>query len=80
MTVYSHYIVYPDGDMQEAMQPLTINQLVDINGGPLALPLPTVRMIVYRVYKITRSETKGETTTRYHLELVRRDEMLEHVQ
>ncbi len=80
MTVYSHYLVYPEGDMQEAAQPLTINQLVDINGRTLALPLPTVKMIVYRVYKITQGETKGEITTKYHLELVRRDEMLEHLQ
>lgn len=79
MTIYTDLLVYPEGDTQEALQQLTINQLVDLNGAPLALPLPTAKMIVYRVYKITKSEMKGEITTRYHLELVRRDELLEHL-
>jgi hypothetical protein len=80
VTEYSHYLVYPEGDFQEALQPLNINQLVDINGRPLTLPLPTFKMIVYRVFKITKSETRAEHSTKYHLELVRRDEMLEHMQ
>ena len=79
MTIYSELLVYPEGDTQEARQPLRINQLVDLNGAPLTLPLPTARMIVYRVYKIAKSETKGEVVTRYHLELVRRDELLEYI-
>ena len=79
MTIYTSLLVYPEGDTQEAIQSLKINQLVDVNGMPLALPVATVKMIAYRVYKITRSETKGETITRYHLELVRRDEMIEHL-
>ncbi len=79
MTIYTDLLVYPEGDTQEALQQLTINQLVDLNGAPLALPLPTAKMIVYRVFKITKTEMKGETTTRYHLELVRRDELFEHL-
>ncbi len=79
MTIRTYLLVYPDGDTQEAATELTINQLVDLNGRPLVPPLPTVKMIVYRVYKITRSETRGEEIIRYHLELVRRDEMLEHI-
>ena len=80
MTTYSHYLVYPEGDMQEAFHRLRINDLVDVNGKPLALPLPTVKMIVYRVYKITNNEQRGENITKYHLELVRRDEMLDHIE
>ena len=80
MTLYSYVLVYPDGEAQEAVVQLRINQLVDLNGIPLKLPLPTSRMIVYRVYKITESETRGERVTRYHLELVRRKEMLENMQ
>jgi len=79
MTIYSRVLVYPDGDTQEAVAILRINQLVDLNGNPLQMPLPTVRMIAYRVYKITTSESKGESVTRYHLELVRRDEMFENL-
>ena len=79
MTVYSRVLVYPDGDTQETETALRINQLVDLNGNPLQTPISTVRMIVYRVYKITTSESKGESVTRYHLELVKRDEMLENM-
>ena len=74
MTIYSSYLVYPEGDKQEAETVLHINQLVDINGNPLALPLRTTKMIVYRVYKMTKNETRGEETTYYYLELIKRDE------
>ena len=79
MTIYSQILVYPDGDVQEAASALQINQLVDLNGLPLNLPLPTVRMIVYRIYKITIHESTGEHTRRYHLELVKRKEMFEYM-
>jgi len=79
VTIRSFLLVYQVGDTQEALSPLSINELVDLNGVPLQTPLPTVKMIVYRVYKITKSETKGEEVTRYHLELVRRREMLENI-
>ncbi|MBN1685797.1 MAG: hypothetical protein JW852_04035 [Spirochaetales bacterium] len=79
MTLYSYILVYPEGDTQEAAAELKINQLVDLNGIPLKLPLPTVKMVVYRVSKITKYETRAEVVTRYHLELVRREEMLEYV-
>jgi hypothetical protein len=68
-------IVYPDGDSQEIERRLKPNQLVDLNGNPLELPLPTARMIVYRVWKITtRTERKCEETS-FHLELVKRPEL-----
>lgn len=79
MTIYSEILAYPDGDTQEASRNLQINQLVDLNGVPVGLPLPTVKMIVYRVFKITVEESTGEQTKCYHLELVRREEMLEYV-
>ena len=75
MTLYSKRLIYPDGDSQEVEHRLTINQIVDLNGVPLALPLPTDRMIVYRVFKITTDTPRGEEITNYHLELVRRDEL-----
>ena len=79
MTIYSQILVYPDGDIQEAASELQINQLVDINGNALNTPLPTLKMIVYRVYKIAIHESTGEHAKRYHLELVKREEMLEYV-
>ncbi len=69
-------IVYPDGDSQEIEHELRVNQLVDLNGNPLPLPLPTARMIVYRVWKVS-TETTGrhEENVCYHLELVTRPEL-----
>ena len=68
-------IVYPEGDSREIEHELRVNQLVDLNGNPLPLPLRSVRMIVYRVWKIwTRSERHAEEVF-YELELVTRPEL-----
>jgi hypothetical protein len=77
MILYSKRLIYPEGDTQEIEHRLAINGLVDLNGTPLNLPLPTDRMIVYRVYKITTDTSIGEEITNYHLELMRRDELRE---
>ncbi len=77
MTLYSKRLIYPEGDIQELEHRLTINQIVDLNGLPLNLPLSTDRMIVYRVYKITTDTSIGEEVTNYHLELVKRNELRE---
>jgi hypothetical protein len=77
VTRVSHQIVYPEGDVQEVSRRLRINELVDLNGGPLALPLATPRMIVYRVWRISTDVERGSQTVSYFLELVRRDELEE---
>ena len=77
MEIKSKQILYPEGDVQEISHKLTINQLVDLNGYPLTLPLKTTKMIVYRVHKISTRSFKGEEVTSYFLELVRRDELEE---
>lgn len=74
------YIVYPEGDIQEIPHTLGINHLVDINGFPLPLPLPTDRMIAYEVYKITKEENRREASTYYHLALLRRDELTQYME
>jgi hypothetical protein len=71
----AYYVAYPEGDQREIEHELRVNQLVDLNGMPLPLPLPTSRMIVYRVWKVsTRQERYTEEIT-YHLELVTRPEL-----
>ena len=75
MTRVSCQVVYPEGDAQEIPHRLRINQLVDLNGSPLPVPPPGVRMIVYRVFRMTTDARRGEETISYHLELVRRDEL-----
>ncbi|MFP4179151.1 MAG: hypothetical protein ACLFQW_03815 [Spirochaetaceae bacterium] len=75
MQLEEHLLVYPEGDEQEIDTPLRFNQLVGLNGVPVQLPLPSAKTIVYRVYKVSRREKKGETLTYYHLELVTGEEL-----
>jgi hypothetical protein len=79
MHLTTRQIIYPEGDSQEIEHTLSINQLVDINGFPLAPPLPSTRMIVYRVFRIATESLKGEDIIRYYLEQLWRDEMEELV-
>ena len=64
--------------MQEIPGRLPINDIVDINGKRLALPLPTNRMIAFRVAKISTTEYKGGAETYHHLELLSADELREY--
>lgn len=70
MTLYYHVLVYPEGDTLEIDAPLSFNQILDMNGRALQLPLRTEKMVVYRVFKVSTKEERGEVTTFYHLELV----------
>lgn len=70
MFINSFYVVYPDGENQEIGGRLRIDQLVDINGTPIRPPLPTSRMIAYRVTKIITKQSRGEDAVFHYLELV----------
>ena len=72
-------IHYPEGDTLEISRPIRHGMLVDINGNSLELPLPTARMIVYRVWKISSEQTRNQEITHYWLEQVFPDELHEHV-
>lgn len=71
-------LVYPEGDTQEIDWQLRFNQLVDVSGRPLATPLPTVRMLAYRVRGISSEETRNEYVTRYHLEQLFPEDLAEY--
>ena len=75
MRFHVFQIIFPEGDSQEIQHRLRINQMVDINGNPLPLPLPTSKMIVYRVYKISSDFNRNEDITNYHLEQVSVNEL-----
>ncbi len=77
MKLYSKYAVFPDGSTQEIRTNLRINQIVDLNGTPLPLPLGSSKIIAYRVIKQTTRETRGEENVFYHLELVWEEELRE---
>ena len=65
-----HTIHYPEGDTRDVSRPLRHGVLVDLNGSELALPLPTGKMIAYRVWKISSEQTRNEEISHYWLEQV----------
>jgi hypothetical protein len=73
-------IIYPEGDTQEIEWQLSFGDVVDVSGRPLSPPLPTVRMLAYRVYRINRSETRNEYVNEYHLEQLFPDDLRPYVE
>jgi len=80
MYMSEYFIVFPEGDSQEIQNRLTLNQLVDLNGNPLDLPLPTNRMLVFRVTKVRTNDYKGGSETYHYLEQVSAEELTEYVE
>ncbi|MBN1797400.1 MAG: hypothetical protein JW822_02415 [Spirochaetales bacterium] len=74
----SNFIIYPEGDVQEIDHSLSINQLVDLNGNPLQVPLPTTKLIAYRVYKINIQTPTGQEIRQHYLELVNVNELRQY--
>jgi len=79
MFMEDFFIVFPEGDVQEVPSRLPFNTLVDINGNVLSLPLPTSKMIVFRVSRIKTNENKGGNETFHFLELMGAEELLPYV-
>jgi hypothetical protein len=79
MFMEDFFIVYPEGDTQEVQGRLRLNEVVDVNGNPLPLPLPTNKMIAFKVARVSSRDYKGGTETYHYLELVSADELLEYV-
>ena len=78
MTIDEYFIEYPEGESQEIELPLRIDQLVDLNGRALALPLQSPRVIAYRVVKISHREERGVHSVRHFVELVPARELLSY--
>jgi len=79
MYISEYFMVFPEGDLQEIQGRLPFNALVDMNGNVLYPPLPTNKMIVFRVNGIKTEEKKGSSETYHFLELLSADELLEYV-
>lgn len=79
MFIEEFFIVFPEGDVQEVSGRLPFNTLVDMNGNVLSLPLPTNKMIVFRVARIKTNENKGSNETFHYLELMSAEELLPFV-
>ena len=78
MILNEFFIVFPEGDVQEIGGRLPLNAIVDINGNKLPLPLPTNRMIAFRVSRIKTDENKGGNETYHFLELLSAGDLLEY--
>jgi hypothetical protein len=78
MFMQEYFIVFPEGDVQEIQGRLPINGIVDMNGRPLALPLPTNKMIAFQVTRIQTRENKGGNETFHHLELLSAEELISY--
>jgi hypothetical protein len=79
MLIREFFIVFPEGDVQEISGRLSVNELVDVNGNSLDLPLPTNKMIVFRVARITVRENRGSHETFHFLELMSAEELAPYV-
>jgi len=80
MFMTEYFIVFPEGDAQEIRGRLTLNQMVDVNGNPVDLPLPTNRMVVFRVEKVRTNDYKGGSETFHFLEQLSARELMEYVE
>jgi hypothetical protein len=78
MNIEEYFIVFPEGDVQEIPAKLPVNGIVDINGQVLPLPLPTNRMIAYRVAGIRTKDARGSSETYHLLELLSAEELLDY--
>jgi hypothetical protein len=79
MRMTEYYIVFPEGDVQEISGRLSIDELVDLNGRPLPLPLQTSRIIAFRVERVVVKEERNATATYHHLELASAEELALYV-
>ena len=79
MFMEDFYIVFPEGDVQEVSGRLPFNTLVDMNGNVLNLPIPTNKMIAFRVARIKTNENKGSNETFHFLELMSAEELMPYV-
>jgi hypothetical protein len=80
MFMNEFFVVFPEGDVQEVSGRLPLNEIVDINGQSIPLPLPSSRTIAFRVAKIKVNENRGGNETYHFLELLSARELLPYTQ
>jgi hypothetical protein len=79
MRYVTHLMHYPEGDEVEISHRLSFGDLVDLNGQILSPPLPTDRMIAYRVRSIQTEEERNRDLRHYYLEQVYPGELRDYV-
>ncbi len=76
MYIEEFFIVFPEGDIQEISQGISIGTLVDVNGNPLILPLASNKSLAFQVARICRKEGKGGSEVFHYLELMSAQELM----
>jgi hypothetical protein len=80
MEYKTYYLCFPDGDTQEIDHPLTMGDLIDINGNVFSQEELNPREITYRV-SIVKKETKFKETFVYHfVEMLTRDDVIDEIE
>jgi hypothetical protein len=79
MRYVTHMMHYPEGDEVEISSGLSFGTFVDMNGAVLHPPLPSTRMIVYRVRSISTEQERNRDLRHYELEQVYPDELRDYV-
>ena len=79
MQINEFFIIFPEGDVQEVQGRLPFNSLVDMNGNVLNPPLPTNKMLVFKVSGIKSKQETGVNETYHFLKMLSAQELLEYV-
>jgi len=78
MISHEYFVTFPDGDELEIAGPLATGAIVDVNAVPFELPLGSIRTLAYRIAIKRTAENKGNTVTRYTLEQLSAEDLLEY--
>jgi len=79
MYMTEFFIVFPEGDTQEINGRLRLNEIVDVNGNPMPLPLKTNKIAAFVVNRISTKDYKGGSEIYHYLEQLSAQELMEYV-
>ncbi|MBP7551796.1 MAG: hypothetical protein KA885_00080 [Spirochaetes bacterium] len=74
-----YFIIYPDGEEQEIFNPLNFGDIVDVNGNLYEMKDLDPHKIAYKVVGCKRSDYFKESTWRYKLEILNRDQVIDEI-
>ena len=79
MYMTEFFIVFPEGDTQEINGRLRLNEVVDVNGNPMSLPLKSNKIAAFIVNRISTKDYKGGSEIYHYLEQLSAQELMEYV-
>jgi hypothetical protein len=79
MEYFYYYIYFPDGEKQEIFHPLSVGDIVDINGNIYSIKNLDPHKIAYKVNGFKKQSHFKETAIFYKLDLLNRDEVADEI-